>query len=74
MQNKMKEKKNLKYTNQIITNRQTYETWCILMPTHFTQFNHHTRFDGKQPSGVSETEKEREKDRENERKKDASYV
>lgn len=44
------------------------------MPTHFTQFNHHTRFDGKHPSGVSETEKEREKDRENERKKDATYV
>lgn len=26
MQNEMKEKQNLKYTNQIITNRQTYET------------------------------------------------
>lgn len=31
-----------KNTNQIITNRQTYETWCILMPTHFAQFNHRT--------------------------------
>lgn len=37
---------NLKYTNQIITNHQTYETWCIRptnQPTHFTQFNHNTQ-------------------------------
>lgn len=32
---------NLKYTNQIITNHQTYETWCILVPTN-QPTNQHT--------------------------------